>query len=115
MGKRLLMTNDMIKQPELLSRMHPHAPENPIAPFSNFKMRLNIDPVPIVAAICVALAMLPQGAQAEDTIDFATQVKPILETSCVRCHGPAHGASKPRAACGWITRQMPSKAGLMAW
>ncbi len=96
MGKRLLLTNDMIRQPELHSRSIRMRLKNQLRPFSNLEMRLNFGSAPMVAAICVALALLPQGAHAEDTIDFATQVKPILETSCVRCHGPAHGASKPK-------------------
>ena len=70
--------------------------ENPIAlVLKSCKCDWNIGPaLHCCRYLRVALlAAFPQGAQAEDTVDFATQVQPILETSCVGCHGPAHGSS----------------------
>ncbi len=66
---------------------------------------MNVGLAPVFAAICATLAAFPQGAQAEDSVDFVTQVKPILETSCVRCHGPAHGSSHAKGGL-----QLDSKA-----
>ena len=43
----------------------------------------------VVALAVLALASVPAvlSAQAADTIDYATQVKPILQKRCYACHG----------------------------
>ena len=56
--------------------------------------RVKLAMIPVLAAGCAA--SLLGEARAEDKIDFSTQVKPILETSCVRCHGPEHPKGKLR-------------------
>jgi hypothetical protein len=37
------------------------------------------------------------GVNAADKIEFVRDVKPILESACVRCHGP----EKPKARARW--------------
>src|SRR5258708_1010766 len=46
--------------------------------------------------ILILLAALSAGifaatVRAANTVEFVTEVKPILETSCVRCHNPEKG------------------------
>src|SRR5258708_3421992 len=41
-------------------------------------------------------AFVSREVRAEDTVDFATQVQPILEQSCVRCHNPEKAKGKLR-------------------
>ncbi len=40
-------------------------------------------------SICLAMvAVLCSSVVAQDTVDFVTQIKPIFENHCVKCHGP---------------------------
>ncbi len=46
--------------------------------------------VSLVAAISAAWVTSLGVLRAADAVDFVAQVQPILETSCVRCHGTEH-------------------------
>jgi formylglycine-generating enzyme required for sulfatase activity len=62
--------------------------------------------VSLSAALC--LASLPNQVLAADAaVDFVTQVQPILENSCVRCHGPEH----PKGKFRMDTRENAMKGG----
>lgn len=58
--------------------------------------------------LCSALvwAGLAGPASAQD-VDFATQIKPILERSCVGCHGE----SDPKGGLGLLTKEAAFKGG----
>src|SRR5436189_872436 len=53
---------------------------------------------PRIAAITLSMAGPPATAIAgsEPPIDFARQIRPILETSCLDCHGPTRHRSDLR-------------------
>jgi len=44
---------------------------------------------------------------AAEKIDFAQDVKPILESACLSCHGP----ESRKAICGWRPKRARLKAG----
>src|SRR6266513_507053 len=48
-------------------------------------------------AITSALVSLANGqSRAEDKVDFAKQIQPILQQNCVKCHGPEKQKAKMR-------------------
>jgi formylglycine-generating enzyme required for sulfatase activity len=91
MGKRPLLINDMTNWPDCSLRSARPAQKFPSHALPNSKNPMSHRVIPAIAVFCAFLGAV--AVQAEDTVDFVTQVKPILETSCVRCHGPAHGNS----------------------
>src|SRR5437667_1914718 len=49
--------------------------------------------------IAVAVALVGftnHQSRAEDKVDFARQIRPILEQNCVKCHGPEKQKAKLR-------------------
>jgi len=38
--------------------------------------------------VCFALAVVLTGPRAQGAVDFAREVRPLLETHCFKCHGP---------------------------
>src|SRR5256885_6314793 len=49
--------------------------------------------------IAVAVALVGftnHPSRAEDKVDFAKQIRPILEQNCVKCHGPEKQKAKLR-------------------
>jgi len=60
---------------------------------------------PIAAALPVFIAA--QAALAADKIDFALDVKPLLESTCLSCHGP----EKPKGDLQLMTRALAIKGG----
>jgi hypothetical protein len=61
-----------------------------------------------ITSLCAAdvdVSRLP--APAERTIDFASDIKPIFETSCLRCHG----TGKPKSGFSLATREAALKGG----
>jgi formylglycine-generating enzyme required for sulfatase activity/mono/diheme cytochrome c family protein len=69
-----------------------------------FFMR-QILPRPIAAALLVFSAALPGFAA--DKIDFALDVKPLLESTCLSCHGP----EKPKGELQLMSRALAIKGG----
>jgi formylglycine-generating enzyme required for sulfatase activity len=67
---------------------------------SQMKTRLS----PLVHGVLSMSASLSLFAQAVDKIDFSQQIKPLLETSCVSCHG----AERPKGGL-----QLNSRAGAL--
>ena len=61
----------------------------------------------IAAAFFVGLFALAASAFAADKIDFLTEVKPILESTCVSCHGP----EKPKGDLRLDSRAAALKGG----
>ena len=64
------------------------------------------------AALCATAALTPEQRQklpppAAQTIDFTRDIKPILETSCVKCHGQ----SKDKGGFRIDTRELLVKSG----
>ncbi|HXJ76189.1 MAG TPA: c-type cytochrome domain-containing protein, partial [Candidatus Dormibacteraeota bacterium] len=57
-----------------------------------------------VAAI---LAFVPLVVAGADQVDFLTQVKPILESTCLSCHGP----EKPKGDLQLMSRSLALKGG----
>ena len=55
----------------------------------------------------VAALALPALASAADKIDFALDIKPLLEANCLSCHGP----EKPKGDLRLITREDAIKGG----
>ena len=48
-------------------------------------------------ALAVALVCSANGpVRAEDKVDFAKQIQPILRQNCVKCHGPEKQKGKLR-------------------
>src|SRR5437899_3837533 len=58
-----------------------------------------------LAAADVDVSKLPPPAQV--TVDFERDIKPILESSCFRCHGPI----KPKSHFSLVTRESALKGG----
>src|SRR5256884_7678399 len=51
----------------------------------------------MLIATTVVLVSLANGqSRAEDKVDFAKQIQPILEQNCVKCHGPEKQKAKLR-------------------
>lgn len=50
----------------------------------------------LVMACAIGLATTPEAATAADNLDFASDVYPILEEACVRCHGSKENFSNLR-------------------
>lgn len=50
----------------------------------------------ILVGTLAALAYPLHTAKAEDKVDFAREIKPILEVACVQCHGPEKQKGKLR-------------------
>src|SRR5215813_6278274 len=44
----------------------------------------------------VAAGLISRAAAADDKVDFAKQIQPILAESCVKCHGEKKAAAKLR-------------------
>src|SRR5262245_13589040 len=59
----------------------------------------------VTAALPVFTAA--QAARAADKIDFALDVKPLLESTCLSCHGP----EKPKGDLQLMTRALAIKGG----
>src|SRR4051812_20699598 len=58
-----------------------------------------------ITAAEIDLSKLPPPA--EKTIDFARDIKPLLENSCIKCHGP----EKPKSKFRLDTRASALKGG----
>src|SRR2546429_10007841 len=51
----------------------------------------------MLIATTVVLVSLANGqSRAEDKVDFAKQIQPILQQNCVKCHGPEKQKAKMR-------------------
>ena len=61
----------------------------------------------IRAAGAVLLLGLALHASAADKVDFALEIKPILESTCLSCHGP----EKPKGDLRLDTRANALKGG----
>jgi len=60
------------------------------------------------ALVCLGILMLsPAAGVAADKIDFVQEIKPILESACVSCHGP----EKPKSELRLDTRAGAVKGG----
>src|SRR5262245_66436838 len=58
----------------------------------------------VAAVLSVTIPALLRGA---DRIDFALDVKPLLESTCLSCHGP----EKPKGELQLMTRALALKGG----
>jgi formylglycine-generating enzyme required for sulfatase activity len=63
-----------------------------------------------VAGLALILTVPLSVAQAVETVDFTTQIKPILEFNCVRCHG-ANEKEKPKGDLRLDTKAGALKGG----
>src|SRR4030081_1262589 len=63
-----------------------------------------------VAGLALTLTVPLSVAQAVETVDFTTQIKPILEFNCVRCHG-ANEKEKPKGDLRLDTKTGAFKGG----
>jgi hypothetical protein len=61
----------------------------------------------LAGALVLAYCMSSATARADDTVDFVTQVKPILENSCVSCHS----SDKPKGKLRLDTHAEAMKGG----
>src|SRR5262245_41038290 len=57
--------------------------------------------------LMAALAMVPLVSVAAEKIDFSLEVKPILESACLSCHGP----EKPKGSLRRDTKAGALKGG----
>src|SRR5881628_1912165 len=61
--------------------------------------------------VCFSAALLALGAatntRAADKVDFVLEVKPILESACLSCHGP----EKPKGDLQLMTRALAIQGG----
>ena len=54
-----------------------------------YGMSYAVRPFRLAASAAILISTLSTGAvRAEDQVDFEKQIKPILERTCVKCHGP---------------------------
>src|SRR4051794_15504701 len=61
----------------------------------------------IAAAVLISVSATAFAVRAADKIDFATEVKPILESACLSCHG----GDKPKGGLRLDTRAAAIKGG----
>ena len=70
-------------------------------------MKMNTLKCRAVWSAVAATAMATSIAPAADKVDFATEIKPLLESACLSCHGP----EKPKGDLQLTTRAMAIKGG----
>src|SRR5689334_25241349 len=61
----------------------------------------------IAVAFVIGASVAAFAARAADKIDFATEVKPILESTCLSCHG----GEKPKAGLRLDARSAATEGG----
>jgi hypothetical protein len=47
-------------------------------------------------ALAACLVAAPRGASSDEKVDFVKDVKPVLESACVKCHGPKDAKGRYR-------------------
>jgi mono/diheme cytochrome c family protein len=57
------------------------------------------------------LLVAPVGRAEDKKVDFVKEVQPILESSCVKCHGADPKGKKPKGAYDITTRELSIKGG----
>src|SRR5438132_12187451 len=50
----------------------------------------------LIAVAVTLVGFTNHPSRAEDKVDFAKQIRPILEQNCVKCHGPEKEKAKMR-------------------
>ena len=61
----------------------------------------------LALAFTAVSALVPSRLSAAETVDFARQIKPLLESTCLSCHG----AEKPKGELQLTTRALALKGG----
>lgn len=63
------------------------------------------------AALTTTILLSPGSRADEKKVDFVKDIKPILATSCVKCHGADPNGKKPKGKLDLTTKEKALKGG----